>query len=152
MTNKKTKFIAIAIIGLALTLPSVSLAESVQPSNILNGVSSLPSVEEGIVTTPGSLFARLSRPDNVLQGGQFYSSTSSYYLKIGIKRYEKGKLDKAEKAFETVLRTNDLKKLSYLYLAHINAQQGDRELELKYTQAYHSIPETEIPAWRGGKG
>ena len=125
MTNKTIKFIATAIIGLGLVLPTTSFAETHQ------GASSLPSVENGIITTPGSLLARLSRPDNVLQGGQFYSSTSSYYFKIGIKRYERGALDKAEKAFEAVLRTNDLKKLSYLYLAHINAQQGQRELELK---------------------
>ena len=146
MTNKTIKFIATAIIGLGLVLPTTSFAETNQ------GASSLPSVENGIITTPGSLLARLSRPDNVLQGGQFYSSTSSYYFKIGIKRYERGALDKAEKAFEAVLRTNDLKKLSYLYLAHINAQQGQRELELKYTKAYYSIAETEIPAWRGSKG
>ena len=120
MTNKTIKFIATSIIGLGFVLPTTSFAETNQ------GASSLPSVENGILTTPGSLLARLSRPDHVLQGGQFYSSTSSYYFKIGIKRYERGALDKAEKAFEAVLRTNDLQKLSYLYLAHINAQQGER--------------------------
>jgi len=150
--NVKLTAIVTAILGFGLLTPSVSFAETLQPVSTANDVSSLPSVENGIIKLLGPSKAALSRPDRALKGGQFYSATSSYYLKLGIRRYEKGKLEKAEKAFETVLRTRELKKYAYLYLAHINAQQGDKALEQKYVKAYHSIPDGPIPEWRGPKG
>jgi len=109
-------------------------------------------LENGIIKRLGPPQATLSRPNRTFKGGQFYSSTSSYYLKLGIRNYEKGKFKKAEAAFETVLRTRDFKKYAYLYLAHINAQKGDRALEEKYVKAYNSIADGPIPEWKGSKG
>ena len=150
--NIKLAAIATALIGFGLVVPSVSFAQSAQPVSVASGASSLPSVENGLIKRLGSLRAPLSRPDNILQGGQFYSKNASYHLKVGIKRYEKGDLEKSEAAFEAVLRSRDLQKIAYLYLAHINAKQGDRALELKYVEAYNSLPEEALPEWQGSRG
>ena len=154
MTNKTMKLIAITLMGLGLAFPAVSYAQSTQSLEVSSDASSLPSVENGTIKRFGSLFAPLSRPGHAFRAGagQFYSKSASYHLKVGIKRFEKGNFDKAESSFEAVLRTGELKKLSYLYLAHINAKQGEKAQEQKYVKAYNSLPETPLPVWRGGRG
>jgi len=67
------------------------------------------------------------------------STTATHFYKVGLSRYKKGKLEKAEQSFKAVLRTKGLNKQAYFYLAKIKEQQGDIDLADKYTQAYYSI-------------
>ena len=67
------------------------------------------------------------------------SSTASRYYRVGVRQFEKGNLEKAEKAFKAVLRARGLNKQALYYLTQISAKQGDEAKLLKYNQAYHAL-------------
>jgi len=73
--------------------------------------------------------------DTILDG----SITATQFYKAGIRRFNKGKFDKAEESFKAVLRANGLNKQAYFYLAKIKEQQGDSEKANEYAKAYFSV-------------
>lgn len=130
MTKLKASITAIAALSLSLCFSSLSYAQTVY--------SSADQVKQGDLTHLGPLNSSIqSHKESPF--GRIYSSTSSYYFKVGVKNFERNNLDKAEKAFEAVLRTNDLKKQAYYYLAQINAKQNEQENVEKYIMAYHNV-------------
>ena len=60
------------------------------------------------------------------------SSTASHYYRVGVRQFEKGNFDKAEYAFNAVLRANGLNQQAHYYLAKINMEQGDKESAIKH--------------------
>ena len=60
------------------------------------------------------------------------SSTASHYYRVGVRQFEKGNFDKAEYAFNAVLRANGLNQQAHYYLAKINMEQGDKESARKH--------------------
>ena len=60
------------------------------------------------------------------------SSTASHYYRVGVRQFEKGNFDKAEDAFNAVLRANGLNQQAHYYLAKINMEQGDKESATKH--------------------
>jgi len=127
--------LTVAAISLSLTLSAASFADSPKSERAENGYSSEAELERGIFSDLGPLNGRIVKPNSFSEA----SETASYFFKIGVKNYEKGNLDKAEKSFEAVLRTKDLVQQSNYYLARINAKQGEDENVLKYVKAYHGI-------------
>jgi len=63
------------------------------------------------------------------------------YYNIGVKQFERNNLDKAEKAFKSVLRMRleALDKEAYGFLALINEKQGDIPQAEKYAEAYYAL-------------
>lgn len=66
------------------------------------------------------------------------SETASHYYRLGVTQYEKGNLNKAERAFEAVLRTRVLNKQAHYYLAKINIDQGQKDVAVEHTKKMHS--------------
>ena len=67
------------------------------------------------------------------------STTASFFYKKGTRNFDRGNLDKAEKAFRASLRANGsigLDARALLHLIYINQQQGDGLSSEKYKQAY----------------
>ena len=60
------------------------------------------------------------------------SSTASHYYRVGVRQFEKGNFDKAEYAFNAVLRANGLNQQAHYYLVKINMEQGDKESATKH--------------------
>ncbi len=67
------------------------------------------------------------------------SSTASYYYRVGVSQFEKGNFEKAERAFEAVLRAKGLNKQALYYLTQISEKQGDDAKLTKYAQAYDDL-------------
>ena len=99
------------------------------------------TIQESTFTGTGYTFGEIA---GGIKGGLLRSTyldgstTATYFYRKGVRNFERGNIEKAEKAFEAVLRTNGLDRQAYLYLAKINAQKGDLNKTQKYTEAYHS--------------
>jgi len=66
------------------------------------------------------------------------SDTASHYFKVGVNQYKKGNLEKAEQAFEAVLRAKGLNKQAHYYLAKINIDQGQKTVAAEHAKKMHS--------------
>lgn len=60
------------------------------------------------------------------------SETATHYYRVGVKKFEKGNLERAEQAFNAVLRADGLNEQAHFYLAKIKMQQGDRTAAAKH--------------------
>jgi len=134
---KKISLALLAGASLSLGVSTVSFAG---PSD--NFYSSEEDIAQGKYTDLGSFSDRMRRTgpgagELGLGSALFYSDTASYFFKVGVYNYERGNLEKAEKAFEAVIRTHELTQQSYYYLARIGAKQDDEAKTLKYVKAYH---------------
>ena len=65
------------------------------------------------------------------------SDTASFYYRVGLKHYNNGNLDKAEKAFVSALLADGLDKQALFYLVHISEKQGDKFKMEKYVKSFH---------------
>ena len=77
----------------------------------------------------GTVSGSYHRPNRIILDG---SSTASHYYRVGVRQFEKGNFDKAEYAFNAVLRANGLNQQAHYYLAKINMEQGDKESATKH--------------------
>ena len=131
MTVFKTTFLALASTSLLALAPLASA----------NYVGSGKTIQASTSTGTGYTFGEIA---GGITGGPVRSTyldgstTATYFYRKGVRNFERGNIEKAEKAFEAVLRTNGLDRQAYLYLAKINAQKGDLNKTQKYTEAYHS--------------
>ena len=131
MTVFKTTFLALASTSLLALAPLASA----------NYVGSGKTIQASTSTGTGYTFGEIA---GGIKGGPVRSTylngstTATYFYRKGVRNFERGNIEKAEKAFEAVLRTNGLDRQAYLYLAKINAQKGDLNKTQKYTEAYHS--------------
>ena len=78
------------------------------------------------------------------EGGRDFntSETAYFWYEKGIKRFEKGKLERAEVAFKASLNAQGSKNLdsrTLHYLAYINKQLGNEAQAEAYAQAYLSL-------------
>jgi len=78
---------------------------------------------------------------HIVGQGAIYSnaSTHMFYYKVGVTQFEKGNLNKAERAFKAVLRSRGPKKEAYLYLAKIAEAKGDIPNAQKHAALYHEV-------------
>lgn len=65
------------------------------------------------------------------------SSTAAFYYNQGVKAFEAGKYDKAERDFKATLRADGLDKQAMWYLAKIKEQQGAMDEARRYALAVH---------------
>jgi len=135
MKIQKATFIAIIGLSALITSPiahAASAPASLTTSSVkTNSISSIDVLR----------FNTLTHADARLYGS---SSTATSFFKRGMKRFEDGKLDQAEQAFEAVLRANGSKKMDKLtlhYLSHINYLQGEHDSSKQYAQAYVDLIE-----------
>ena len=132
MTVFKSTFLALASTSLLALAPLASA----------NYVGSGKTIQESTFTGTGYTFGEIA---GGIKGGLLRSTyldgstTATYFYRKGVRNFERGNIEKAEKAFEAVLRTNGLDRQAYLYLAKINAQKGDLNKTQKYTEAYNSF-------------
>jgi len=67
------------------------------------------------------------------------SSQANFFYKIGVRNYERGNFEKAEKAFQGVLRTKGLDAEAYYYLTVISQKQGRQDDAVKYAKAFYGL-------------
>lgn len=75
---------------------------------------------------------------NAIQGSNV-KGTASHYFRVGQAEFEKGNFEKAEYAFNAVLRAQGLNKQANYYLAKIGQAQGDEAKARKYALAFHGL-------------
>ena len=82
-------------------------------------------------------------PQGVYNNGRLLdgSETATFFYRKGVKRFEDGKLDRAEEAFRAVLRADGLDRLALHYLVIINDAQGDRATAEMYAARYAEVVE-----------
>ena len=123
--------------GTAVASFANSNAYTGSPSTYTGGnTNSIYVGQNGINASTGSLstFQRLPGA----------SDTASFYYRVGVRQFEKGNLDRAEDAFNAVLRANGLNQQAHYYLVKINMEQGDKEAAAKHSsklQAYTELYE-----------
>ena len=126
----------------ALTYSLDSSANSYNYSSNSSFNTSFSSSNAGAIHGPYGNFNPTSpnrfNPNRSLYGA---SETATFYYKVGVKQFEKGNLDKAERAFNSVLRADGLNKQAYHYLALINLKQGNKEAAQKYTLSLNKLVE-----------
>jgi len=126
--------------GLSYAPNSIAKSASYSSTNGLSysslSVRSTSSIRGPLNTSYGNEFGNIHTKSRILNG----SSTASHYYRVGVKEFEKENLDKAENAFNAVLRADGLDKEALLYLTKIKKKQGNTAQAKEYALAYHSIP------------
>ena len=141
MRYKSSKFAIITIAALSFAIPSISFSNQVGNPDATNA----PTSDEDAVDIHNGYRVKGRLDNRVGSGnGRFASSTSSFYFRLGVKKYKEEQWEEAEKAFEAVLRANGLNKQANFYLAHINSKQGEEDQVLKYVKAYHGLKESYV--------
>ena len=141
MRAKGLTLAIIVVAAFSFAIPSISFSKQVSNSD----ASSEAVSDEDAVDIHNGYRVKGRLPNRVRLGnGRYASSTSSFYFTLGVQKFKEEKWDEAEKAFETVLRTNDLHKQANFYLAHINSKQGEEDQVLKYVKAYHGLKESYV--------
>jgi len=151
---KNIKLAAIAIAGCSFVLPAVSIAAQ-KPASYALPVSIILNDTNIIMDTGATEFSEFEKAVQTTSPLHFPShetkprhpsDTAIRYFNKGVKNYEKGKWDKAEKAFESFLLTKDetKRKEAYYYLANINSKQGDERESLKYVRAFHGLEDSYV--------
>jgi len=67
------------------------------------------------------------------------SETASHYYRVGVRSFEKGNFQKAQEAFEAVLRADGLDKEAHHYLAVIKKSQGEMRSAKTHVLKYHAL-------------
>ena len=70
------------------------------------------------------------------------SKTASSFYRKGVKQFDKGNLEKAERAFEASLRAHGSKTMDQMtlhYLTNLNHKQGDTLAAKQYAEAYFAL-------------
>jgi len=114
------------ILGISLASSSISFSQSAAQDASQTASANITDIHHDSPVRSGS------------------SETSRFHFNIGVKKYKEKNWDEAEKAFEAVLRANDLHKQANFYLAHINSKQGENENVIKYVKAYHGFQESYV--------
>ena len=140
MTKTTRRLIAlISVTGLCLTLSTPSFASSAHSKHQARAGYSL-TITPRTSETSGLeryLYNQNTMYKNKLIAGG--SETASHYFRVGVNQYERGNFDKAERAFESVLRSNGLDKQAYYYLTLIIDKQGDASKMAQYAEAFHAL-------------
>jgi len=144
---KKTAILATTGIIACLSYAPTSMADSSKKHYSQNSSSySSKYSNRSFSSIPQSIPLHYITPKKLKErpSGVYGAWKTARYYKIGIKQFEKNNLDKAEKAFKSVLRMRleALDKEAYGFLAIINEKQGDIPQAEKYAEAYFALKDS----------
>jgi len=132
-------YIGFVSAALSLSFSSQSIAQS----SIHTPRTSTPHIFNGTTNIQGHIGLEKYLSDRHLDKRRKRigdgSETASHYYRVGVSQYEKGNLENAERAFQSVLRANGLNKQAYYYLARIGEKQGDAEKMAINAREFHNL-------------
>jgi len=127
------KFPLMVIVGILATAICTQDSSANTKNQTLGQTMSIPTLAGGTTTNIGRI--GLVSKDYVSSA----SSTANYFYKLGMKHYEKGNLDKAEKAFQAVLRADGLDLEATHFLALIGVKHFENRHWEKAETAFQAV-------------